>query len=219
MTQEIIPYRRFRLLLILSLLAISVTCVRAQKQFALSNNLVHSAVLTPNLRFEARTDTAWSFALSFGYRPWPCNDERARKYRHFNLEFRARRWANDSTQTWTGWYYGYDARWIHYNLSNIHLHYFGMFGDARHYRMQGNLLGLGTFGGYSWSLGRHWTVETEAGLDLAYLHYRLYDKPHCGCLIRRENKIYLMPNISVNLAWHFNFCGCDKPPYAKRRYW
>ena len=80
MTQEIIPYRRFRLLLILSLLAISVTCVRAQKQFALSNNLVHSAVLTPNLRFEARTDTAWSFALSFGYRPWPRNDERARKY-------------------------------------------------------------------------------------------------------------------------------------------
>lgn len=198
---------------------IAATTVRAQKGFALSSNLVHSAILTPNLRFEARTDTAWSVALSFAYRPWPRDDARARKYRHFDLSFRVRHWATDSLQTWTGWYYGGSARWVHYNLSNIRLHYFGMFGDARHHRMQGNLLALGAFGGYAWSLGRHWTVETEAGLDLAYLHYRLYDQPHCGCLIRRENKIYLMPNISVNLAWHFNFCGCDKPPYAKRRYW
>ncbi|MDD6552272.1 MAG: DUF3575 domain-containing protein [Prevotellaceae bacterium] len=171
------------------------------QRYALSNNLVYSATLTPNLSFEVRPDSSWSYAISAGYRPWPTNDERARKYRHLSVDLQARHW--DKAHPWKGAFYGFDAMWVHYNLSNIHLNYFGMFSAARHHRIQGNLYGVGALGGYAWDLGSGFTLEAEGALDLAWTHYRVYDLPHCGDPIAKVNRFYLIPKVALNIAWHF----------------
>ncbi|MDD5861897.1 MAG: DUF3575 domain-containing protein [Prevotella sp.] len=171
------------------------------QQFALHHNLAYSATLTPNIGFEILPDSSWSFALSAGYRPWPKNDERARKYRHLSMDFQARHW--DKDHPWQGAFYGIDALWLHYNLSNIYLNYFGMFADARHHRIQGNLYAAGALGGYAWNLGSGFTLEAEGALDLAWTHYRIFERPHCGDPIARVNRVYLLPKIAFNIAWHF----------------
>lgn len=114
------------------------TAVRAQ-QLAVGNNLVYSATLTPNLSVETRLDSTWTMGFTGGYRPWPTDDEAKRKYRHLSLDLYARKWTGD--KQWRGWYYGFDALWVHYNLSNLRLNYFGMFKDASDRRIQGNLIG------------------------------------------------------------------------------
>ena len=174
--------------------------VRAQ-QFSVGNNLVYSATLTPNLSLETRLDSSWTMGLSVGYRPWPTDDNAKRKYRHLSLDLYARKWTAGTP--WRGWYYGFDALWVHYNMSNIKLHYFGMFGDARHHRIQGNLIGAGSFGGYAFDLGSGFGIDLQAGADLSWTHYSVYDDVHCGLPTARRNRSYLIPKVAVNVSWRF----------------
>lgn len=189
----------YRILLI-SIALLVVSQARAQR-VAISNNLIWSSMLTPNLSLQVRPDSAWSLGLTGGYRPWPTNDETARKYRHLAVQLEARHWNKE--HPFLGEYYGFDAMWVHYNLSNLELNYFGMFNDARHRRMQGNLYALGAFGGYAWNLGSGFAIEAQGGLDLAWTHYRLYDLPHCGDPIAKKNKLYLLPKVALNISYHF----------------
>lgn len=176
------------------------TVVRAQ-QFAVGNNLVYSATLTPNLSVETRLDSTWSMGFTGGYRPWPTDDEAKRKYRHLSLDLYARKWTGD--KQWRGWYYGFDALWAHYNLSNLRLTYFGMFKDARDRRIQGNLIGAGSFGGYAVDLGSGFALDFQAGADLSWTHYTIFDKVHCGVPVAHRNRVYLIPKVGVNVSWRF----------------
>lgn len=171
------------------------------QRFSLSNNVVYSATLTPNLTFETLVDSTWTIGLTGGLRPWPTDDKALRKYRHLSLDLYTRKWTAGTP--WQGFYYGFDALWIHYNLSNLRLQYFGMFGDARHQRMQGNLYGAGSFAGYAWDLGSGFGVDVQAGADLSWTHYRVYDCVHCGSSVARKNKVYLLPKAAVDLIYKF----------------
>lgn len=191
----------YSVLLTVAVLLMLPSSKACAQHFSISNNLVYSATLTPNLGFAVRADSAWTVGISAGYRPWPTDDSRARKYRNISVALSARHWTKGNV--WRGAYYGFDAMWLHYNLSNIDLQYFGMFRDARHNRIQGNLYGAGAFGGYAWDLGSGFSLEAQGGLDLSWTHYRLYDKVHCGNVIARRNRVYLLPKVALNICWRF----------------
>ncbi len=179
---------------------LSGTSCGAQR-VALGSNLVYTTTLTPNLSVESRLDSAWTIGLSAGFRPWPSDDSTLRKYRHMSMDLYARRWSGATP--WRGSFYGFDALWVHYNLSNLKLHYFGMFEDARDHRIQGDLVGAGGFGGYAWHLGSGFSLDVQAGLDLSWTHYRVYDCVHCGKPLARKNKVYLLPKAAVDIVYAF----------------
>lgn len=171
------------------------------QRVSVGTNLVYDASLTPNLTLEARVDSSWTLGVSGGFRPWPDNDEAARKYRHVSIDIFGRKWTAGTP--WRGYFYGFDALWVHYNLSNLNLHYFGMFEDARHHRIQGDLVGAGSFGGYAWNLGKGFGLDIQAGADITWAHYRKYDCVHCGAPVARRNKVYLLPKAAVDLVYSF----------------
>ena len=196
---------RLRLLQVKGLLAIIFLLIAGiglkAQTVALSNNLVYDATLTPNLGIEMKVDSSWTVGLTGGFRPWPTSDAKTRKYRHLSLMAMARKWTAGTP--WKGAFYGFDALYMHYNFADLKLLYFGMFGDARHHRIQGNLYGLGSKGGYAWDLGSGFGLELMGGLDLSYTHYRMYECVKCGSLLKKRNKVYLLPTAAVNVNYHF----------------
>lgn len=193
-------YMRFNRILLLLFFFISMRSAQAQN-IAFNNNLVYDATLTPNLGVEMKVDSSWTVGLNGGFRPWPTDDAKTRKYRHLSLMATARKWTAGTP--WKGYFYGFDALYMHYNLADLKLLYFGMFGDARHHRIQGNLYGVGSKGGYAWDLGNGFGLELMGGLDLSYTHYRMYECVKCGQLLQKRNKVYLLPTAAVNVNYHF----------------
>ena len=187
-------------MLVIIFLLIAGIGLKAQT-VALSNNLVYDATLTPNLGIEMKVDSSWTVGITGGFRPWPTDDTKTRKYRHLSLMATARKWTAGTP--WKGYFYGFDALYMHYNLADLKLLYFGMFGDARHHRIQGNLYGVGSKGGYAWDLGSGFGLELMGGLDLSYTHYRMYECVKCGQLLQKRNKVYLLPTAAVNVNYHF----------------
>lgn len=187
-------------LLVIIFLLIAGIGLKAQT-VALSNNLVYDATLTPNLGIEMKVDSSWTVGLTGGFRPWPTSDAKTRKYRHLSLMALARKWTAGTP--WKGYFYGFDALYMYYNFADLKLLYFGMFGDARHHRIQGNLYGVGSKGGYAWDLGSGFGLELMGGLDLSYTHYRMYECVKCGQLLQKRNKVYLLPTAAVNVNYHF----------------
>ena len=196
---------RLRLLQVKGLLAIIFLLIAGiglkAQTVALSNNLVYDATLTPNLGIEMKVDSSWTVGLTGGFRPWPTSDAKTRKYRHLSLMALARKWTAGTP--WKGYFYGFDALYMYYNFADLKLLYFGMFGDARHHRIQGNLYGVGSKGGYAWDLGSGFGLELMGGLDLSYTHYRMYECVKCGQLLQKRNKVYLLPTAAVNVNYHF----------------
>ena len=196
---------RLRLLQVKGLLAIIFLLIAGiglkAQTVALSNNLVYDATRTPNLGIEMKVDSSWTVGLTGGFRPWPTSDAKTRKYRHLSLMALARKWTAGTP--WKGYFYGFDALYMYYNFADLKLLYFGMFGDARHHRIQGNLYGVGSKGGYAWDLGSGFGLELMGGLDLSYTHYRMYECVKCGQLLQKRNKVYLLPTAAVNVNYHF----------------
>ena len=50
--------------------------------FVVKNNLLYDGAQTPNLGFELKLSDHWTTALSGGYRPWPTDDWKEKKWRH-----------------------------------------------------------------------------------------------------------------------------------------
>lgn len=98
-------WRLYREKVIISIVLGLIVAVRGDAQsFSLSNNVVYSATLTPNLGFETRVDSTWTVGLWGGFRPWPTDDKALRKYRHLSLDLYTRKWTGGTP--WRGFYYG-----------------------------------------------------------------------------------------------------------------
>lgn len=62
-------------------LMLTATDTMAQ-QVTISNNLLYDAWLTPNLRMGVRLAPHWSMGVTAGYRPWPTDDHKSKKWKH-----------------------------------------------------------------------------------------------------------------------------------------
>ena len=169
----------------------------AQK-VTVSNNLLYDATLTPNLRVGVRLAPHWSMGLTAGYRPWPTDDTKTRKYRHLLVSPSLRYW-KDSVDVHH--FFGTNFIYSHYNVGGITFP-FGLYKSVRNERREGDLYALGLFYGYSWPLGRRWNFEALIGAAVGYTKYKRFQCGHCGELLAKEHKLFAMPQAALNIVYN-----------------
>ena len=157
------------------------------KPWAIRNNLLYDAALTPNIGFDYRLDSTWTIGLTAGYRPWPTSDMEEKKWRHFLIMPELRHWS-DSAYADKSWFWGINMMYSHYNVSNLHFP-FGLYPSVRHARKEGDLVAIGASYGRSWRLSRLFRLEAEAGVDVGYAWGDKYNCGKCGKKIGEYDEI------------------------------
>ena len=180
----------------------SPECVSVpQGRIALRTNLLYDATLSPNLGVEVRVDSAWTVGLLAGINAWDVDKAKNRKWRHILFSLRARKFLNDSV-----FHKGYieaDVIYSHFNVGNVKFP-FGLYKSVRDRRLQGDLVALGGKYGYSWILARNWRIEAEAGVAVGYAWFKEYDCPHCGTFLGNGDRIFLLPQLGINIVYIIN---------------
>ena len=174
--------------------------VAAQK-VALRNNLLYDATLTPNLGADIRLDSIWTVGAIVGLNAWDIDKDKNKKWRHLLIEPNVRRWLNRSPFSKS--YLEGDLIYSHFNVGNTTIP-FSLYDAVKEKRLQGDLFALGTKFGYSWILARTWRVEAEAGLAIGYAWFKEYDCPHCGTFLGNGDRIFLLPQLGVNVVYIIN---------------
>ena len=172
-----------------------------QGRIALRTNLLYDATLSPNLGVEVRVDSAWTVGLLAGINAWDVDKAKNRKWRHMLFSLRARKFLNDSV-----FHKGYieaDVIYSHFNVGNVKFP-FGLYKSVRDRRLQGDLVALGGKYGYSWILARDWRIEAEAGVAVGYAWFKEYDCPHCGTFLGKDCRIFLLPQLGINIVYIIN---------------
>lgn len=193
--------------LLIALLLISATPQQGIAQtFALRNNLLYDATLTPNLGAEIRLDSAWTAGLNIGVNAWDIDKQKNKKWRHLLISPNVRWYHNhkgDSLVTRRVNYLEMDAIYSHFNVGNTRIP-FGLYDAVKNRRLQGDLVALGGKYGYSWILSRDWRIEAEAGLAVGYAWFKEYDCPHCGAFLGNGDRIFLLPQLGINVVYIIN---------------
>ena len=172
-----------------------------QGRIALRTNLLYDATLSPNLGVEVRVDSAWTVGLLAGINAWDVDKAKNRKWRHMLFSLRARKFLNDSV-----FHKGYieaDVIYSHFNVGNVKCP-LGLYKSVRDRRLQGDLVALGGKYGYSWILARNWRIEAEAGVAVGYAWFKEYDCPHCGTFLGNDCRIFLLPQLGINVVYIIN---------------
>ena len=183
-------------LLLLVLLLTSPT-VSAQN-VTLSNNLLYDAWLTPNMRLGVRLSPHWSMGITAGYRPWPTDDSKSKKWKHLLISPDLRYWT-DSVDV--RHFFGVNLIYSHYNVAEVKFP-FGLYKSVRNERRQGDLGAVGVYYGYSWPLGRFWNVEALIGVAVGYTKYDRFECGHCGTRLGSESKLFAMPQAGISIVYN-----------------
>ena len=171
-----------------------------QPRVALRTNLLYDATLSPNLGLDVRVDSAWTVGLLAGINAWDIDKEKNKKWRHALFSFRAR---NYRTELFHKNYIEFDAIYSHFNVGNTKIP-FGLYSAVKDRRLQGDLVALGGKYGYSWILARHWRIEAEAGVAVGYAWFKEYDCDHCGTYYGKGDRIFLLPQLGINVVYIIN---------------
>ena len=190
----------FKLIMTVTLLTFSIKGVNAQRA-AIRNNLLYDATLTPNIGFDVRVDSLWTVGALFGLNAWDVNKDTNKKWRHLLVAPNVRRWLGDSLYHKS--YVEADLIYSHFNVSNTRIP-FGLYSATKDRRLQGDLFALGGKYGYAWILGRCWRVEAEAGIAVGYAWFKEYECAHCGAQLGEGNRIFLLPQLGVNVVLIIN---------------
>lgn len=171
-----------------------------QRHVALRTNLLYDATLSPNLGFDVRVDSAWTVGLLAGVNAWDIDKTENKKWRHMLFSLRARKFRKNLFEK--GYYEG-DLIYSHFNVGNIKFP-FGLYSAVKNHRLQGDLVALGGKYGYSWILARDWRIEAEGGIAVGYAWFKEYDCPHCGTFLGNGDRIFLLPQLGVNVVYIIN---------------
>ena len=171
-----------------------------QPRVALRTNLLYDATLTPNLGLDVRVDSAWTVGLLAGVNAWDIDKEKNKKWRHALFSIRARKYRDSLFHKG---YYEADVIYSHYNVGNTKIP-FGLYSAVKDRRLQGDLIALGGKYGYSWILSRTWRIEAEAGVAVGYAWFKEYDCDHCGTYYGKGDRIFLLPQLGVNVVYIIN---------------
>ena len=171
-----------------------------QPRIALRTNLLYDATLSPNLGVDVRVDSAWTVGLLVGINAWDINKAENKKWRHALFSIRARKYRDSLFHKG---YYEADVIYSHYNVGNTKIP-FGIYKGVQDRRLQGDLVALGGKYGYSWILARNWRIEAEAGVAVGYAWFKEYDCPHCGTFLGNGDRIFLLPQLGINVVYIIN---------------
>lgn len=199
------------------LVLLLLTAYHASAQVGLRTNLAYDATLTPNLGAEIRLDSAWTFALSAGLNAWDIDKATNKKWRHVlvspgfrhywgrQMQKPAHRslWGLPSEQSRRVNYLEFGPMYSHFNVGNVKFP-FGLYGAVNNRRLQGDLAALSAKYGWSWIMARDWRIEAEAGIAVGYAWFREYDCATCGTYYGRGDRIFLLPQLGVNVVYIIN---------------
>ena len=207
------------------LLLLSLIIPRSSAQtLALRTNLLYDATLSPNLGVEVRLDSTWSAGVNVGFNAWDINKEKNKKWRHLLVSPNVRHYfghkrdslcvygyakdgaygiLRDSVVTRRMQYFEGNLIYSHYNVGNAKIP-FGLYSAIKDRRLQGDLLALGAKYGYAWILARDWRIEAEAGVAVGYAWFKEYDCDHCGTYYGKGDRIFLLPQLGINVVYIIN---------------
>jgi hypothetical protein len=188
------------LFLVVTLTIFGVQRGEAQS-FALRNNLLYDATLTPNIGADIRLDSLWTLGAVVGINAWDFDKDTNKKWRHLAIAPNVRRWLNDSVFHKS--YLEADLLYSHFNVGNTRIP-FSLYDAVKEKRLQGDLFALGGKYGYSWILARHWRVEAEAGIAIGYAWFKEYECPSCGQQLGEGDRIFLLPQLGINVVYIIN---------------
>lgn len=202
--------------IVLALLLL-VTCRLGAQSLALRTNLLYDATLTPNVGAELRIDSAWTVGASVGLNAWDINKDKNKKWRHLLVSPSVRRyyghhservvtdslWGLPSSESRRVSYLELNAFYSHYNVGNTKIP-FGLYSAVKDRRLQGDLVALGGKYGWSWIMARHWRIEAEAGIAVGYAWFKEYDCEVCGTYYGKGDRIFLLPQLGINVVYIIN---------------
>lgn len=188
-----------RHLMLVVLVFLTSLTVGAQN-ITLSNNLLYDAMLTPNLTIGYANDSTshWSYAITVGFNPWPRGNLTKHKWRNLVLSPGVRYWT-DSLKV--GHFFGANVMYSHFNAGYTD---FLIYKGVKNERRQGDLFALGAFYGYSWRLGRRWTMEAVGGLAFGYAWYDRFvinEKKTNWIPTGDGNSVFLLPQLGLNIVY------------------
>ncbi len=183
------------------MLFVSLTITTQSQTVVLRNNLLYDASLTPNLGLDVRLDSTWSLGVTAGYNAWDINKSKDRKWKHVLIMPELRHW-NDTVFGDRSWFWGINAAWSHFNVSNPGAPIDWLYPSIKGERMQGDLVAAGASIGRSWRLNRLFRFEAEAGVDVGYVWADRYACGHCGVPLGEKKGLFLVPKLALNLVLH-----------------
>lgn len=171
-----------------------------QPRVALRTNLLYDATLSPNLGVDVRVDSLRTIGLLAGVNAWDIDKAKNKKWRHMLFSLRARKYRDSLFHKG---YYEADLIYSHFNVGNTKIP-FGIYSAVKDRRLQGDLIALGGKYGYSWILSRSWRIEAEAGVAVGYAWFKEYDCDHCGTYYGKGDRIFLLPQLGINVVYIIN---------------
>ena len=165
--------------------------------FAIKNNLLYDAVLTPNLTFEARLAERWTLQAEVGFNPFPLNDEVEHKWRHILVGLEAKYWFSRAFRCD---FIGINAYYSHFNVAKGWYPVGWLYPDVKKYRVQGDMVAAGVSYGWFFPLSKHVGIELEAGVDAGYAWFDRFNCAHCGAMVDSPRRWFAMPKAGVNIA-------------------
>ena len=173
---------------------------------AVRTNLFWDAAAEPNIGLEFPLGQHFSLGANAGIKTWPRwlfwdneNIQNTTHWRNFAVVPEARYYFD---QVYQGLFLAGDLIYTHFNVGNVKFP-FGLYPDARDYRLQGDFVGAGVSLGRSWWLGSHWRVEAEAGVGVGYVNANKFECAHCGTQVGTKEGVALVPKLGLNIAYNF----------------
>lgn len=196
---------RQKLLIFLGVLLLTAKLPCAAQGVSVRTNLLWDiAAAEPNIGIEYPLSEKWSLGGNLALKAWPrylawdWDNSNPSHWRNFAVVPELRYYLD---QVYDGWFVGGDALYTHFNVGALKFP-LGMYPQVEQYRLQGDLVGLGLFGGHSWWLGSHWRLEAEAGLAVGYYKAGKYECDHCGSQVGESKGVAIVPKLGVNLAYN-----------------
>lgn len=182
---------RSKAILILLFIFIIVPNSSAQKVAVKTNLLYGAYTYTPNLSLEVGLGKRSTLDIGGGYNPWNLkgSPENNKKLVHWLGQIEYRYWL---CSKFSGHFFGIHALGTQYNIAGHELPL--IFGSgSKKYRYEGWGVGAGLSYGYSFYLGKRWSLEAQIGIGYARLHYDKYDGLKCGSKHGAESRNYFGP--------------------------
>lgn len=156
---------------------------------AVKTNLLYGVgTMTPNLAFEFGIGKRNSLELFASYHPWKLNNKTLENKKFVHALFRSEfRWW--FCERYNGHFLGAHLLGAVYNINRYNV---PMLFD-KEYRNEGWAVGAGATYGYHWGLSKHWGIEFNIGLGVAYMSYDRLDCTRCSRLSESKKKVYVGP--------------------------
>ena len=191
-----------KFLLILGLVVVFSIQESSAQKWAIKSNLLYDATTSMNIGFETALAEKWTFDMSGNWNSFQFSDNK--KWKHWFLQPEVRYW---TCRKFGGHFLAGHLWGGQYNVGNVDFipDFLGNnFSNLKDYRYEGWFAGAGIGYGYAWMLGKHWNLEAELGVGVAYTEFDRFQCVKCGENKGAGNHLYVGPTkAAINLVYLF----------------